>query len=229
MENTKQEPQRQIVRQTAKVASIKEINSGKYIKQDGWEPNYVLSIKNEKLSRVNIIGIVVTMPENKQSVFIDDGSSKIEIRTFEENNIFKNITIGDVVLIVGRPREFNEEIYVNAEIIKKISNNGWVEYRKKEITLKNLSMPDINVPTEEKIKNNSTHNIKTPQDSNNEFNEEIDDIDALLLKIKDLDSGNGCDVQDLINIDSNYENIIEQLLLKGEIFELGPGKIKVLE
>jgi hypothetical protein len=86
MENTEQTT-RQIERQTAKIVSIKEIISGEYIKQEGWEPNYILSIKNEKLSRINTIAIVVTIPENSQSVFVDDGSGKIEVRTFEQKQI----------------------------------------------------------------------------------------------------------------------------------------------
>lgn len=224
---TNQEPQRQIVRQTAIVASIKEINTGKYIKQEGWEPNYILSVKNEKLSRVNVIGIVVTIPENSQSVFVDDGTSKIEIRTFEENNVFKDLTIGDIVVVIGRPREYNNEIYINAETIKKISNKGWLEYRKKEISLKNIIMPNVNPVVESKpIETTPVNNTEktVAQDDEN-----IDEIDALLLKIKDLDSGSGCDVQELIEINPDYESLVEQLLLKGEIFELGPGKIKVLE
>lgn len=223
MENNK-ENNKQIQRQTAKISSIAEIISGKYVQQEGWEPNYVLSNKNEQLSRVNIIGIVVTIPENGLSVFVDDGTAKIEVRSFEENNIFKNITIGDIVGIIGRPREFNNEIYINAEIIKKITNKGWLEYRKKEILLKNLIFPDIlKNKKETELEKNDYPSL---QDKNIE---EIDEFDAALIKIKDLDSGNGCNVDDLIEIDPKYEKLVEQLLLKGEVFELSPGKIKILE
>lgn len=225
MENNEQ-PSKQIERQTAKIASIKEIISGEYIKQEGWDPNYILSLKNEKLSRINLIGVVVTVPENSLSVFVDDGTGKIEARTFEENNMFKNITIGDIVLIIGRPREYNAEIYVNAETIKKITNKGWLEYRKKEIFLRNILKPDIKKTIEKTSKNSD--DLKS--DNNESFSDEhIDEIDILLLKIKDLDSGAGCSIQDLVEINPNYEDMVEQLLLKGEVFEVAPGKVKVLE
>jgi RPA family protein len=228
MENI-QEPTKQITRQTAKVSSIGEITKGNYIKQEGWEPNYILSLKNEKISRVNLIGIVVTIPENSQSVFLDDGTGKIEVRSFEKSDIFKDITIGDIVLIIGRPRDFNNEIYINVEIIKKITNKGWLEYRKKEILLRNILKPDMlkEVPEKNFI---SEDNVEGSKQEESKLKEEtIDEIDELLIKIKNLDTGSGCDVQELIEINQGYEAMVEQLLLKGEIFELAPGKIKVLE
>lgn len=227
MENLK-EPQKQITRQTAKVSSIGEILKGKYVKQEGWEPNYVLSLKNEHLSRVNIIGIIVTIPENSQSVFVDDGTGKIEARSFEKNDMFQDLTIGDIVLIVGRPRDFNNEIYINVEIIKKITNKGWLEYRKKEILLKNILMPDV-LTLEKENSFETSDSEKKLEENTEQLSKEVDEIDELLIKIKDLDTGSGCDVQDLIDINPGYEEMVEQLLLKGEIFELAPGKIKVLE
>ncbi len=217
------EEQRSIERQTARIASLKELNNGKYIKQEGWDPNYVLTSKDEKISRVNIIGVVVTIPESGQSLFIDDGSGKIEIRSFEEGNLFQDLTIGDIVLVIGRPRSYNEDIYLNAEIVKKITNKGWLEYRKKEILLKNIQMPDL----KEEIK------IETPvEEVPKEVPkpvEELDEIDTILMKIKELDKGEGCDVQELASNYPEAENIVQQLLLKGEIFEIVPGKVKILE
>lgn len=215
--------EKQIERQTAKIVSIKEIINGNYVKQEGWDPNYILTTKNETVSRANIIGVVVTVPESGQSVFIDDGTGKIEARTFEDNGMFKNITIGDIIIIIGKPRSYNEEIYINAEIIRKISNKGWLEYRKKEINLKNILMPDI------KKNINIEPEVIKQEDIEESSDEEIDKVDSILNKIKELDKGAGCDVSELIEIYADAENIVESLLLKGEIFEITPGKIKVLE
>lgn len=216
--STMVDEQRQVERQTAKIVSIKEITSGKYVKQEGWDPNYILSNKGDKISRVNLLGVVVTVPENGQSVFIDDGSAKIEIRTFETKPMFEGITIGDILLIIGRPREYNNEIYVNAEIVKKISNKGWLEYRKKEIALRNATIPDVETP------------VQTETDMDGQAPpEEVDDIDIVLAKIKELDKGEGCEVDELLKSMPDAEELVEKLLLKGEIFEMSPGKVKVLE
>jgi len=212
------EEQRQVARQTARIASIRDLSTGQYVKQEGWEPNYLLTKNGEHISRVNILGVVVTVPENSESLFIDDGSGKIEIRTFQEGNIFRDVTIGDIVLIIGRPRMYNNQIYINAEIAKKIANKGWLEYRKKEITLKNIS-------------GSSTAIISSPSNELPEPmpKEEIDEIDETLLRIKEFDKGNGCDVGELVKAFPKSEIIVEQLLLKGEIFEISPGRVKILE
>lgn len=219
-ENTEVDENRRVERQTAKIASISEITGGKYFRKEGWEPNYVLTNKNEKISRVNLIAIAVTIPDNGDSIFVDDGTGKIEIRSFENNQMFSDITIGDIILITGRPREFNNALYINGEIIKKISNKGWIEYRKKEIILKNIRMPTIE--QEDEVLNKREEKVEESKPA-------LDEFEEIMLKIKELDSGEGCEIQEIAAIYPNGEEIIEQLLLKGEIFEISPGKVKVLE
>ena len=214
-----------VERQNAKIASIKEIITGSYIKQEGWEPNYILTKKNEKISRVNLIGIIVTVPENGQSVFVDDGSGKIEIRTFDDIALFNDVTIGDIILTIGRPRVYNDEIYINGEVVKKIENKGWLEYRKKEIMLKNILLPD----QIEELTPSIQEVVEEVPERPSEIEEETDEIDLILMKIKELDKGEGCDVQELSESNPDAENVIKDLLLKGEIFEISPGKVKVLE
>ena len=223
MPNNKESNDKSAERQTAKIAAIKEIIKGKYLKQEGWEPNYILTNKDEKISRVNLIGIVVTIPDNSNSIFIDDGTDKIEIRNFDQDkSIFSDITIGDIVMIIGRPKEFNNELYINGEIVKKIKNKGWLEFRKKEIILKNIIKPDIktNIPIEGDLEQ---------EEKKSEETKVMDKIEEILLKIKGTDEGSGCDVQSLAKDNPEVEKIIEQLLLKGEIFEITPGKVKILE
>jgi len=219
--NTEGQQQQSVERQTAKIVSLKEITTGKYVKQEGWDPNYIHTIKDDKVSRANTLGVVVTIPDSRQSVFIDDGTAKIEIRSFENKPFFADITIGDIILVIGRPREYNNEIYINAEIVRKITNKGWLEYRKKEISLRDEKLPTIVLEKDDFA--------STEQVAEEESVEAADTFDAIILKIKDLDSGNGCDVSELIEQIPEAESLIEQLMMKGEIFELAPGKIKVLE
>ncbi|MCB9358534.1 hypothetical protein H6503_01260 [Candidatus Woesearchaeota archaeon] len=214
------EEERKAERQTAKIVSIKEISTGKYLKQEGWEPNYILTRSNEKVSRANVIGVVVTVPENSSSAFIDDGTGKIELRSFDGGPNFSNITIGDILIVIGRPREYNNEIYINAEVIRKIENKGWLEFRKKEIALKNLHAGEDIEQENEQVKDENVEPQKI---------EEIDLIDSLLMKIKELDKGEGCNIEELGETFENADDIVSQLLLRGEIFEIAPGRVKVLE
>jgi len=53
----------------------------------------------------------------------------------------------------------------------------------------------------------------------------------ILNVITILDKGEGVDVQEVVNnikID-NCENIVQNLIEEGEVFEISPGKVKILE
>ncbi|MBW2979928.1 hypothetical protein KY360_00745 [Candidatus Woesearchaeota archaeon] len=195
-------------RQVAYKVRIKDILDGDYVKEEGWMPNYIRLIDGAKVSRVNIIGTIVlkTDEQNYKSILIDDGSGKLPVRSFEKYEFFDGVGIGDVVLIIGRPREFGEK-YIVPEIIKKINDQAWIEVRKAE-----LKKPDIEV-SEEKA------------------DVAVSPADKIFSLIKEADNGAGVDVEDIIkksNI-SEAEKIIRTLLEEGEIFELKPGIVKVLE
>ena len=117
------EPQR---RQVAYKVRIKDLVNGRYVKEEGWNPNYIITNDGRQINRVNLIATVVSKPTeqdiNYQSIILDDGTGRISIRNFEQNNLFDNIKLGDIILLIGRPREYGNEIYILAETIKKIQN-----------------------------------------------------------------------------------------------------------
>ena len=105
-------------RQTAMIAAINELTKGKYVKQEGWEPNYVKTTFDEHVFRVNVVGVVVEPPLQIEgltqfSCTIDDGTGKMELRAFEEIKIDGNLDIGTPVLVVGKPREYNNIYYIH--------------------------------------------------------------------------------------------------------------------
>ena len=212
----------EIKRQTAYKIKIKNLIENPYKKDEGeWAPNYVL-IGNKKVSRVNLIATVVSKlaEERQESLLVDDGSDKITVRPFGDDKLTDGFDTGDMALIIGRPREFNSEIYIIPEIIKKIKDKTWFELRKLELNIDNSSKEetkqedeDIRPDAEEVIDNTATNNYK------NIFN-----------KIKELDSGDGADSQEIISAcGKDAERIINNLLETGEIFEIRPGSVKVLE
>src|SRR3989338_5030302 len=112
-------------RQIAHKIRINDILRGKYVKEEGeWSPNYVLT-GEKKVSRVNLMAVVVSKDGMERSghsnLIIDDGSGKISIRSFEGNNNFDKVKVGDLIMVVGRPREYSNEKYVVSEILKKIN------------------------------------------------------------------------------------------------------------
>jgi len=205
----------QVQRQTAKKVSIREIKTGTYIKEEDWNPNYVLSETGNKISRVNVIALIISSPniqEKSFSFFIDDGSGQILVRGFELLKSVHSLKIGDPLLLIGRPREFNNERYILAEILKVLSDTKWLEIRKKELP---TTVPVVQVVQETPLQKTSSTGI----------------TDKVYHLIKELDTGKGADFETILNKmnDEKTEQVIQTLIQEGEIFEFVPGKLKVLE
>ena len=143
---------------------------------------------------------------NKYVLIIDDSSGKIFVRTFNDNKIIDKINIGEVILIIGRPREYNDEKFIMPEIIKKIDNKKWIDFRRLELKPVILKR-EIKY---EKISNPS---------------------EKIFKLIKEFDNGEGANFNDIVNKSNikDSEKIIKILLSEGEIFQNSPGKLKVLE
>ena len=199
-------------RQIAYKISIADILKSNFVK-DNFSVGYI-KLNGLNISRVNVIGTVVYKIEKDTNpiIFLDDGTGKISLRSFESNYFFSKIDVGDVALVIGRVREFNGEIYIMQEILKKVDNVDWLNLRKLE--LKNINYHD------EDLKNSDANSADAV-----DFNEEIFSL------IRKLDDGNGAITDDVIKNSnkSDAEKIINKLLENGDIFEIKPGKIKVLE
>ncbi|MBI2139513.1 hypothetical protein HYU14_01205 [Candidatus Woesearchaeota archaeon] len=202
-------PKRQIAYKT----SIKDILEGTYTKEEGdWVPNFVM-IGDKKISRANIIGVVVSSDAQENSVYqsitLDDGTGRISVRSFEEHAALGNAAVGDMVMVIGRPREYLDERYLVLEIVKKV-DRGWGELRKYELA-QSLKMPSMSPESPPIQKEEVTHTI--------------------FSLVKEKDSGPGADMQEIINnlARQDAEWLIKKMVAEGELFEVRPGKLKVLE
>ena len=212
------EPEQQAVqkRQVAYKVRVKDILNGTYVKEEGWLPNYI-EIGGNKVSRVNLIGAIV-LKIDEGNVVMDDGSGKIPLRVFENNVFFEKIDVGDVVLVIGKPREFGSEKYIMPEILRKVEDTGWIDIRKNELKLD--TAPDINLEKEGK------KDVEEVAEGVKE-----DPYEKVFNLIKKMDKGEGVDVEELVNsVEGNdAEKIVKRLLENGEVFEVKSGKLKVLE
>jgi len=227
-----------IKRNVALKVSISEILNGEYVKEEGWTPNYV-STSRGQASRVNIIGVVVSKDENggHDSLIIDDSTGSINVRTFDEKSMLKNRKVGELVLLVGRPREYNSEKYVLAEIVKKLEDKNWAAFRRKElenipiIAIKNVDI--IKRPDEEIIESNKPQKKEEPIISKKEEMvavKQTNPYEVVLGLIKSIDTGFGVSYEEIIlnSKMKDCEKIIQSLIEEGEIFEIRPGILKVL-
>lgn len=212
------EPEQQAIqkRQVAYKVRVKDILDGVYVKEEGWQPNYV-DMEGGKVSRVNLIGTIV-LKIDASNIVLDDGSGKIPLRVFENNVFFEKIDVGDVVLVIGKPREFGSEKYIMPEILRKVEDTGWIDVRKNELKLNKT--PDINPKKEGK---------KDVEEIAEDVKE--DPYEKVFNLIKKMDNGDGVDVEEVVNsiVGNDAEKIVQKLLENGEVFEVKRGKLKVLE
>lgn len=193
-----------INRFTAAKISINEINSGDYIKEDETGFSCILTRNNQKIRRVNLIGIIIHV-ENDNNYIIDDGTGKITIRSFD--NLKTKYNIGDAINIIGKPREFGAK-YILIEIIKEVDKK-WLEVRKLELNKKEPKPQEIIV--------------ENVQDDKEQAKEQI------LNLVKKLDSGEGVTFEAIFKEKGeDTEPIINKLLENGELFQIKPGKLKAI-
>jgi|TARA_B100001964_G_C14167218_1_gene569697 RPA family protein len=201
-------------RQTAYKIRIKDILNFKYIKTEGFDPNY-LEIQSQEISRINIMGVVIQKSglDNYKTLVIDDSTGKISARIFENKVFLDKIEVGDIVLVIGRPREFSSEKYILIETIKKI-DPAWTKVRELELEkniAEHIPITKNKIPVEESIV-------------------DLNPTNKIIKLIKELDKGNGVSIEELSS--KNIEGIdkmVDMLLKEGDVFEIKPGRLKVLE
>ena len=121
-------------RQTAYKIPINELLNNLYIEQQGWDPNYI-QIKDKHVSRINLMATVVDkqVSSTLATLTLDDSTGIIQARYFNDDvKKIADINTGDAILIIGRPRKFNDQIFITAEISKKI-NSLWMKIRRIEL------------------------------------------------------------------------------------------------
>ena len=190
-------------RQVAFKVWISDILNSVFMK-DETSAGYI-KINEVTVSRVNLIATVVYKADQEQNlggVMIDDGTGKILLKSFENFAPFSKVDVGDMVLAVGRIREFGSEKYVMPEILKKLDDAGWMAVRKLE--LKDQIIAEQKEEKVEEIDNNTTVNAG----------------EQIYALIKKFDTGDGADIDEIIkNSDLNdAESIINRLLENGDIF-----------
>jgi hypothetical protein len=208
----------QIKRETANICQVDDILKGDFVKADGWNPSYFITSIG-KISRVNLMGVLVS--KEPEGLIFDDGSGRIRVRSFEDNS-FNEFEVGEFVLIIGRPRIYNEQKYILPEVIKQIAP-VWAEFRKNQIQA--LKRDTQSSPPLKQDKIPVTDPVQAATSSIGSYFQKI------VAFIKDLDSGDGAPIEEVVNRSNvpDVDVLINRLIEEGEIFEIKPGKLKILE
>jgi RPA family protein len=207
-------------RQIAYMVTIKDLSEGKYITQEGWEPNFVHTQWDGKISRAHLVGTIIDKRESPQTLVIDDSTATVELRSFDGIPAFTGHKVGDLVRVIGRPRIFNDSIYIVPEIIATLPDPSWFALHKEFLSY---------FAKERKIRD-----LEPQADLEHTDIQEENDDDQLLSLIDQLDEGKGVSIavaaekiKESFGFDDPHA-VIDRLLLHGEVFEIRKGEIKVL-
>jgi RPA family protein len=234
--------------------NIKDILNSRFIKKEGMEPSYALTDIGMKVGKAKIVGAVVdkfvSEDGNYSTITINDETGNIRVKAFKEDvSILDNIDIGDLVVAVGKIREYAEEIYIIPNFVRKLNDPNLFLLHKLE-ALKNFkeqkeifdvvnSQKDGFADLEE-LKNYMLKEYMMDEErldsileflALNDKKIEKDYKPLIIEKIKELDKGKGVELAKLTEkLDIPIEALsdaINELLEDGICYEPYPGLIKL--
>ncbi|MBS3118428.1 hypothetical protein J4417_01975 [Candidatus Woesearchaeota archaeon] len=216
-----------VQRQTAVKLLITDLLSGEFSKEESQTP--VLSLGEQKIYRVNVIGMVIGKAEEEvlANLFLNDGTASINLRFFERNSALDELNAGDAVMVVGRLRDYNGERYLSPEIVKKV-DRLWLQHRRKEL---GAETRQINAAVKEEPAGKIMPKQEpVEEESKDESSEFLSPEGKILKNIADLDKGEGAEIEEVLAASKvNYaEEIIKRMLERGELFQIMPGRVKVV-
>ncbi|MBW3010616.1 hypothetical protein KY335_01195 [Candidatus Woesearchaeota archaeon] len=224
---------------------ISDIYKYEFKKGEGeWDPSY-LDFGYRKVSRVVIVGTIVdNRIAEANTVTVDDGSGTIDVREFVDENkarkLLEKQQIGEIVLIIGRIREYNSQRYILPEILKGTDAN-WARYnlmkakidnkrhKKEEVTIRT---PEVSAPIKKDKDVGREEDLEVEEESIDDkpLDQIINKSDIILKIISEEDKGDGVDIVEVVekSMLDNCEQIVNDLLASGDLFMVKPGRVKVL-
>lgn len=248
----------EVRRITAKIASIHEVVNGKFIKKTGFESNYILTSLGRKISRVRVMGVIVDIYKSADmkyaAITLDDSTDTIRAKAFVNITLFDNFKVGDLVDLTGKIREYDGEIYIIPEIIRKATPNQEIL---RMLELKKIFIDQISkVRKLRAFQKQSTDlsELKVLASREGISEEDVEGIleadeliqlnmeektqktskvkEKILELIEKLDTGKGADYQKILAEsglkEEKVDNAIQELLEDGVCFEPRAGFIKKL-
>jgi len=234
--------------------NIKDILNSHFVKKEGLEPSYALTDFGLKVSKAKIVGSVVdkfaSEDGNYSTITINDDTGNIRVKAFKEDvSILDNVDIGDLVIVVGKIRQYAEEIYVIPSFVRKVDDPNVFLLHKLE-ALKNFkehkAVFDIINSQKDgfadlgELKNYMLKEYMIDEERLESVLEvlalgdkkvEKDYKPLIIEKIKELDEGKGVELAKLTEeLDIPIEALsdaINELLEEGICYEPFPGLIKL--
>ncbi len=176
-----------------------------------------LELGDKKIVRVNIVGNIIDKyesPGESKYIFftLDDGSGQIKLKIFgDDSDKFKSVEQGETVVVIGVLRYWNNETYIQPEIIKS-QDPKYLLLRKLEVEGERSQMSsggEVEKSEVVALRDKLLDKIKASEEDGGI------EVDKLIIEIRDVSP-------ELINVE------IKKLIEDGIVFEPRPGKIRYL-
>lgn len=142
---------------TAVRASISDITNGSFSDDDG---PHVVSPFGVELRRVVIVGFVVnkfyragdeTGKKRFESITVDDGTDTIGVKVWgeEDASMLEGVKENILALVIGKVRQYNEEIYLIPEIVRELTDPNYMSLHLMERYKAVLNRSGISLPETE--------------------------------------------------------------------------------
>lgn len=171
-----------------------------------------LELGDKRVVRINVLANCVDKfssdgEKKYMSITVDDASGQLRLKVFGDDvDNFQDITQGDTLQIIGNIREWNGEIYMTPEVIKKVDPR-WLLVRKLEIQNMRRDMP-------------------AAENGDNALKNSVMDM------IKKAEVDGGIDSEQIkMDVEASPEAIeveIKKLLEEGLVYEPRPGRLRYL-
>jgi len=205
--------QQQFKRNIAFKLRIGDILIGKPI-MDG-ERFSNLELGDKKIVRVNVIGNIVEKYNSEgetkfTSLTFDDGSGQIKLKFFGDDvEKFKEVSQGQTVLVIGVLRNWNNETYIQPEIIKE-QDIRYLLVRKLEVEKEKNKIADpLGRDQIVAVKDKILNAIKSAEEEGGI------EMDKIIMNLRDISPT-------IINQE------VQKLLEEGIVFEPRPGRVRYL-
>jgi len=171
-----------------------------------------LELGDRKVVRVNLLANCVDkfVQEGEKkfaTLTVDDASGQLKLKAFGDDvEGLKSIVQGDTLQIIGNMREWNGEMYVIPEVVKKVDSR-WLLVRKLEIQKRREDIP-------------------AEEGGSNELK------NSIMEKIKGAEAEGGIDRDVIVmDVEASPEAIeveVKKLLEEGLVYEPRPGRLRYL-
>ena len=223
-----------IERGTAVKLRIKDIVEADFHRSsERFEPNYIVTKRGVKASRVRVMGVVVAKfvseDGNYSSITLDDATATVAVRAFREVDPLVKVSVGDTVDVVGKVKEYEGEVYILAEVVRVLKDPNWELVRELELAIAERGLPEVEAHPQESAAEAIPEPVVEEEVVGAEAAESEPKLKVLHL-IEELDEGDGVKYITLLKEsgleEERLEEALNELLNEGEIYEPKIGRFK---